>query len=119
MSKPEHIIQAEIQLYLSDNGVPVFRNNVGAYTTEQGYYVKYGVGGIGGSDLIGISPVTITPAMVGKTIGVFTAIEVKTKKGKPTKQQSKFIQSIKNQGAIAGIARSPEDALNIIKKFKP
>jgi len=116
MSKPEHIIQSEIQLAASNAGVPLFRNNTGAYTSESGSYIRFGVGGPGGSDLIGITPVTITPDMVGDTIGVFTAIEVKTKNGRPTKQQTKFIESVKRNGGIAGIARSADDALSLIKK---
>jgi len=119
VSKQEHVIQAEIQLAASDSGIPLFRNNVGAYKTQEGYYVRYGVGGAGGSDLIGIAPIVITPDMVGKTVGVFTAIEVKTKKGKPTEKQNKFIRSIKRLGAIAGVARSPAEAIEIIKNFKP
>lgn len=118
MSKSEQKIQAEIQIETSNHGVQLFRNNTGAYTTESGSYVRFGVGGPGGSDLIGLTPVKITQDMVGKTIGVFTAIEVKTERGKATKQQQKFIDSIIKNGGIAGVARSAGDALNIIKPFK-
>lgn len=117
MKKAEHIIQAEIQLVLSENGVPVFRNNTGAYKTADGNYVRFGVGGNGGSDLIGITPIRITPDMVGKTVGVFTAIEVKSKTGRATEQQVNFIKSIEKQGGLAGVARSAADALKIISKF--
>lgn len=69
----------------------------------------------GGSDIIGITPVTITPDMVGQTVGVFTAQEVKTPKGRPTKEQLRFIEAVRNAGGIAGIARSPEEALDLIR----
>lgn len=113
----ESNIQRLIMLATSEAGATMFRNNIGAYTTPEGYRVKYGVGNPGGADLIGITPVTITPDMVGRTVGVFTAIEVKTKIGKPTEQQINFRRVILENGGIAGIARSADDALALIKNF--
>jgi|SRR5690625_3097998 len=114
--KTEADIQAKIQIELSNLGVPMFRNNTGAYTTETGHYVRFGVGGVGGSDLIGITPVKITEDMVGQTLGVFTAIEVKSKNGRATLEQRKFIQAVKNNHGLAGVAKSVNAALNIIKR---
>lgn len=114
--KQENNIQNAIRLSLTDCGVLSFRNNVGAYKTEAGHYVRYGVGESGGSDLICITPVTITPDMVGQTLGVFTAIEVKTAKGRASENQKRFIEAVKRQGGLAGIARSPADALQIVGK---
>lgn len=113
----ESNIQRLIMLAASDAGVTVFRNNIGAYTTADGYRIKYGVGNPGGSDLIGITPVTITPDMVGRTVGVFTALEVKTKTGKPTQAQLNFQRVITSSGGIAGVVRSPDEALTLIKNF--
>lgn len=116
--KTERNIQATIQLELSKNNVVVFRNNIGTYTSESGHRIAYGVGGPGGSDLIGITPVTITPDMVGMTLGVFTALEVKTKTGRVSEKQKKFIDSINRLGGRAGVARSVEDALKITREKK-
>lgn len=91
----------------------MFRNNVGAYRDETGRVIRYGVGNPGGSDLIGWTPVTITPDMVGRTVAVFTAVEVKTPKGKPTEAQINFLHQVKQSGGIAGIARSADDALGL------
>ena len=113
--KKESNIQNAIRLALTDNGVLSFRNNVGAYKSEKGHYIRYGVGEKGGSDLICITPVTITQEMVGQTVGVFTAIEVKTPNGRPSKEQLAFIEAVKRIGGKAGVARSPEDAIQIIK----
>lgn len=118
MKKTEAAIQAEVQLYMSSIGAPVFRNNNGAYKTESGRFIRYGVGGTGGSDLIGITPITITPEMVGRTIGVFTALEVKTKTGRPTEAQTLFIKAIRRAGGIAGIVRSSEDAKKLTGEYK-
>lgn len=57
----------------------------------------------GGSDIIGIAP-----------CGRFLAIEVKTKTGRPTKDQLRFIEAVNRAGGIAGIARSVDDALQLI-----
>jgi len=112
--KRESNIQAQIQLALALHRVAMFRNNIGAYQTPEGHRVTYGVGGPGGSDLIGITPVTVTADMVGQTLGVFTAIEVKSHKGRATERQAAFIASIKRLGGFAGVAKSPADALDII-----
>lgn len=118
MSNPETKIMNAIRVHLSNIGVLAFRNNAGAYRTEQGHFVRYGVGEKGGSDLIGITPVKITQDMVGRTVGVFTALEVKTKTGRPTEAQSRFIKAIRRAGGIAGIVRSPEDAEKLTGEYK-
>ena len=57
----------------------------------------------GGADIVGIAP-----------CGRFLAIEVKTKTGRPTNDQLRFIEAVKRAGGIAGIARSVDDALQLI-----
>jgi hypothetical protein len=68
----------------------------------------------GSSDLIGWTSVEITPEMVGKKIAVFTAIEVKTNTGRPSKDQLNFIEVVKSSGGFAGVARSEKDIKEII-----
>lgn len=70
----------------------------------------------GSSDLIGWTPVTITPDMVGTTIAAFTAVEVKTKTGKISDAQTNFINVIKAAGGKAGIVRTPEQGVDVIIK---
>jgi hypothetical protein len=82
---------------------------------KTGRPVQYGVCNPGGSDLIGWTPVCITPDMVGKTVAVFTAVEVKTPTGKPTEHQLNFITQVLRAGGFAGIARSPGDAVAITR----
>lgn len=119
MYKKESNIQNNIRLVLSEHGIPAFRNNIGAFTSEDGRFIEYGVGGAGGSDLICAVPVTITQDMVGCKIAVFGAFEVKTEKGKATHKQLTFIRNIKSFGGIGGIVRSPDDALKLITSFVP
>jgi len=70
----------------------------------------------GTPDLIGWTEVTITPEMVGQKMAVFTGIEVKAAKGKPSEPQYNFIHTIKEGGGISGVAYSVDDALEIIGK---
>jgi hypothetical protein len=99
-------------ILLANHGCRLFRNNTGAIKDQTGRLVRFGLCR-GSADLIGLKPVTITPEMVGQTVAIFTAIEVKTPTGKPTPEQLHFINRVKQLGGIAGIARSVDDALAI------
>ena len=92
----------------------LWRNSVGFARTETGSLLHFGLCK-GSSDLIGITEVEITPEMVGRKLGVFTAIEVKDKGKKPTKEQKNFIEFIKSKGGLAGVARSNKDVEKIVK----
>lgn len=112
----EAAIQQQVRLALSRAGAVSFRNNIGAYTDPKtGRVIKYGVCNPGGSDLIGWTPLVVTPDMVGKQVAVFTAVEVKTPTGRPTEHQLNFIAQVVRAGGIAGIARSSTDAVEILK----
>lgn len=113
---PETIIQRKILIALSGAGCVVWRNETGGFWAgkvvhqAQGQVTLQGARLIpcglmkGSSDIVGIAP-----------SGQFLAIEVKTQAGKPTKEQLNFIDQVKKAGGIAGVARSPEDALEIMK----
>lgn len=83
---PEASVQADVRLEASQLGFPMWRNNVGAVRTEEGTFIRFGLANdseavnkrIKSSDLIGLRPVLITPAHVGKIIGQFMAREVKS-----------------------------------------
>ena len=112
----EAAIQQQIRLALSRAGVVAFRNNVGQYTDPKtGRPIRYGLG-TGSSDLIGWTPVLVTPDMVGKTLAVFTACEVKGPSGRPTEAQLNFITQVLRAGGFAGIARSPDEAVAITRQ---
>jgi len=92
------------------------RTSLGHVVIENPQRVKYGLKK-GSSDLIGIYQIEITPEMVGKKIGIFTAIEIKTEKGVVSKEQKDFINTITKLGGIAGTARSVEDAVGLINDY--
>ena len=76
----ESAVTSKIRLAAAQINIPLWRNNCGGFYDEQGRFVRYGLGSeaqLASSDFIGICPVLITSDMVGKTIGVFTAIEMK------------------------------------------
>ena len=99
--KEETNIQSNIRIALSQKGCKVFRCTVGNFYTKWGQEVK--IGTKGHSDLYGIKP-------GGKAFFV----EVKTPIGKARKEQLNFISVMQKAGALAGFARSPEDALKIV-----
>lgn len=93
----------------------LWRNNSGSLPDPRtGRYVQFGVGSPGGSDLIGYRRVTVTPEMVGQDLAVFAAVEVKTPKGRVKPEQQQFVDHIRGAGGIAGIARSVDEAKNIL-----
>ena len=113
----EKDIERRIIKYCSQIGSTVFKNEVGLAWTKNGYPIRFGLC-VGSSDLIGITPVVITEDMVGKKIGVFTALEIKkNKKGsyKATDQQKAFINFINNNGGKAGVIDSENDVLEVLQ----
>ena len=68
----------------------------------------------GASDLIGLTQVVVTPAMVGQRLAVFTALEVKDFRGRASEAQTNFVRFVREFGGRAGIVRSPEDAASMV-----
>ena len=71
----------------------------------------------GAADTYGWFPVEITESMVGKTLAVFAAIEIKSKTGKTTKEQDNFLKVVTDSGGIAFVARSEMDVDNGIREY--
>lgn len=96
-----------IQIEASNRGYRIFRNNCGTLKDKDGRWVKYGVANPGGSDLIGWKSIIITPEMVGKTVAVFTAIEVKTPTGRMDREgkQQHFLDAVNAAGGIGKCVR--------------
>lgn len=114
--------QQAIRLAAPAHGVTLWRNNSGAATDETGRLIHYGLGNdssavnrhIKSSDLIGITPVVITQDMVGKTVGIFTSIEVKRPGWKfhgteREQAQKRWVDLIIKQGGIGCFATGPGD----------
>ena len=110
----ERDIQHAIRLTAGRAPHCLWRNNVGQARMPDGSTVRFGLCQ-GSSDLIGLTPTLITPEHVGKTIARFVAIEVKTPTGRLTPEQERFLALVTAKGGLAGVARSPADALAILR----
>lgn len=112
-------------LGLSTPGIRLFRQNVGTGWTGDITRLKDGSiliknprplqAGLckGSSDLIGWRSVTVTPEMVGRRVALFLAVEVKGDRGRATPEQRNFIDRVRLDGGLAGVARTVDDALAI------
>lgn len=129
---PEQIAQDEVRLTAASVSMRLLRNNRGAFKNEHGRLVRFGLGNESekdkdflSSDEIGGTMVTITPEMVGKTVFIFTAIEVKPKgfkmrQFKPgTREygQLKFLEWVVSMGGFGGFATCADDLRAIHKHF--
>lgn len=102
--KSEQEIQNEIRVGLSKAGHMVFRTNVGKVRMMDGRWFDTGLPK-GHPDLYGF-----------RSDGQIFYIEVKNEKGRVRPEQKKFIEVVKERGAKAGVARSLEEALEIVNE---
>lgn len=100
----EQAIQDSIRVALAQAGYVVFRANVGKVKTADGRFFDAGLP-VGFSDLFGFKPDN----------GKIFFIEVKTPVGRRRKDQINFANFLRDKCAIYGVARSAEEALNIVK----
>lgn len=121
MAAGETDVVHKIMLALSPLRCTTFKNVRGLfYTLDKKRKVRAGLLADGSSDLIGFKRVKVTQDMIGQTIAVFLAVEVKTEATAKTKktyaapEQKDFIAFVREAGGIAGVARSPEDAKKIV-----
>jgi hypothetical protein len=118
MANAETTLQQQIRLALGTNPeARIFRNQVGSLPDPHtGRLVTFGLAR-GSADLIGWRTVTITQAMVGTRLAIFTSIEVKTATGRLRPEQQQWIHAVTQAGGIAGIARSVTDAQALLSNL--
>lgn len=128
-SASEAQIQADIRLAVGKHArhARLFRNNRGLFwagkvidrteTTVTLAFPRQVEAGLvnGASDLIGATQVTITPDMVGQTVAIFTAGEVKRPRVAVPSHQQQFVDFIREFGGFAEVIRSPADALRLVR----
>lgn len=71
----------------------------------------------GSGDLIGAVPVVIRPEHVGRKIGVFGSLEIKSESGSVRDDQANFAEQINGLGGLAGIAKCEDDAIRILSQL--
>lgn len=107
MSSIETAVSKKVQIVAGKIGSILLRNNRGKFRTLDGKrIVAAGLEAPGSSDLVGVTPVLVTPEMVGCTLGVATFAEVKRRDWtKPSaeheKDQENFIIQMEKLGAFA------------------
>lgn len=115
MAHAESEIAHAIMVAASKKGARLFKNSKGMFLSPDGKHrIRAGLLAPGSSDLIGFKPVVITADMVGQKLAVMVAIEVKTPTGRISPEQQHFIDFVRDNGGIAGVARSEADAKEII-----
>ncbi len=116
MANAETTLQQQIRLAVGTRSdLRLFRNQVGSLPDPRtGRLVTFGLAR-GSADLIGWRTVTVTPEMVGQRIAVFTSIEVKTERGHVRPEQHAWQRTVSAAGGIAGIARSVQDANELLR----
>ena len=120
---------AQIRLAAGRAGVPIWRNNNGGCTDQTGRLIRFGLGNESpalnarwkSSDLIGILPVVVQPSHVGKTLGVFLAVETKkpgwrlTPGDKRGQAQAAFLQSVQGFGGVGGFCCTADDFIGLTR----
>ncbi len=111
-------------------GMPLWRNNSGAFKDDRGQMVRFGLGNDSprlnklwkSSDLIGIVPVTIQPHHVGRLAGIFAAVEMKdpaTWRGEPKSEhetaQANFIATVQQYGGVGGFITDPAELKGLVE----
>lgn len=128
-------LMRRLQILASKLGARLFRQNTGTTWTGNkivkgwrgGRLVRVGEHDIvirnarpfhsgfpGWSDLGGFTPVDVTPEMVGSTLARYAQVEVK-EQGRPTDEQIAWIDAVNAAGGRAGIARSEDDLIRILR----
>ena len=130
---PESIAMEDVALGAASVHMRLQRNNRGAFKNDYGGFTHFGLGNDGSkdskdflsSDYIGGTRVTITPEMVGKTVFIFTAIEVKPKgwrmrlfkPGSRERGQQNYLEWVVKMGGFAGFATCADDLKVIYNHF--
>jgi hypothetical protein len=116
-----------IQIEASKYNITLFRNNSGALKNPTGHPVRFGLGNTSkkineirkSSDYIGVTELLITPEMVGNTVAVFTALEIKETgweySGTPREvAQKNFIDLIIKKGGYASFINSVDSVKQLV-----
>lgn len=125
-------VAQRVRLLSAQLNMDLWRNNSGAFKDDFGNMIRFGLANdsaeynkvVKSSDLIGITPIIITPDMLGQIVGVFTAIETKasdwhmTPSDKRAKAQEAFHNIVRRAGGFAGFATSADDVYRITGRVK-
>ena len=130
-NKTENTVQDGCRLLIQKTGGILMRNNSGAMKLPDGRFLRWGLGNDSialnkkrkSPDLIGPTPMLIKPHHVGRTIGVFTAIETKPSgwvfrdSCEHSVAQLNCLQLFADRGAIAAFINDEDQLIPFVEKF--
>lgn len=94
--------------------VLIWRQQAGLFRQFEPPHNPVRVGTPGLADSIAVVAVTITPEMVGKTVGVAVAPEFKTTRGTQSDSQKAWQAAFEARGGIYRLIRSAADMLALV-----
>lgn len=83
---------------------------------EPGKIVRIGQPGL--ADTMMIVATEITPEMVGKTVGIAVAAEIKTAKGRQSDAQRRWQQAFERRGGVYALVRSPTEMIDLVERVQ-
>lgn len=108
-------IQRAIMVAISEAGHTCWRNETGNFWTGKVIHKDNRTVTLANAMMIPCGLCKGSSDLIGLTSqGIFFAIEVKTAKGRTSKEQDAFLNRVREQGGIAGVARCPQDALDLL-----
>lgn len=125
-------VSQRVQIELTNLGGLAMRNNVGVAFDATGRAIRYGLMNSSkgenetfkSSDLIDCIPVVIQPHHVGRTFGLFTAIETKRTDWKFNPDDARavaqlnFIRTIQRNGGLASFVSDPAQIAQLIGIYR-
>ena len=125
----ESAVQQRVQLEMARLGGLIWRNNVGACEDKTGRIIRYGLcnesaqmnRSLKSSDLVGVSPIVIRPDHVGRTLGVYTALECKksdwhlTPGDQRAQAQLRYLELVRSVGGIGAFVTDPAHVAELIR----
>lgn len=128
----ESAVQTHTRLALARAGAIVQRNNVGACEDTTGRIIRYGLMNdskqlnqqFKSSDLINVVPIVIQPHHVGRTVGVYAALECKhsgwhlTPGDQRAQAQLRYLELVRSVGGIGEFVTDPAQVTDILTGCK-
>ena len=98
--------------------VMIWRQQSGVFRAFDNPQQVIRVGQPGMSDSLAVVAVTITPEMVGKTVGVAVAAEYKTDTGRQSEAQRNWQAAFQKRGGIYHIIRSAAEMVGLVERVQ-
>lgn len=107
------------KLFAEQDGLRLKSNVTGVFHAQRieggpTFVLRTGFEGL--SDKDGFRTITVTPEMVGITLAVYVAAELKGSKTPITQEQKNYIAMVINHGGIGVIARKKEDLAFLLRE---